>query len=810
MKKKISTIIQALYCLFALSLITACEKENVNSTFAQNEGKTTLTLVLNTGGMTSRSLSRAEEPGDNRYHENHIDWVDIFFYPEGSKGNALHSERKDVNSTDAAGKEIKVNLSSNLEGSLFPDGNGDKCTVYVIANYDGEIDHENKKNTSIEQLKQLVIDEDFSKDYTLPNANFVMDGESSEVILNKPENGIPTVRGNIDLYRAASKIALFTTIKKKIKVKDANNQEVEWYSDPQNMTISFHNGVNKAHVDVRSKENFTPGEDTYFSIEERKMTMNEDSDEENHYYSHAPFYSYSSNWYESVDNEAYLTLELPWYTNGKEVYRTCYYQIPVNRLTKDLVRNNYYKINLTVAMLGSFVKEEWVELNPQPSYLILDWSTNEVSANLKDFRYLMVEKNYIVLNNLDDVSIPLATSHPAEIVFINDEEQGLSQGFTKPDLTTIPPNDVLTVDLDNIEQLLINNDQTEIIYENQLNNNFYEDDFDFVPYTLTFRIRHKDKYDFYQDVTIVQYPAVYGIAEVNSDYYNTPGDPESGKSGYNDDNGYVWVNGYQEDGSGVNNQMYFASANGMSNSDIANPTMYVITVTSVKGTPYTIGDPREINLNQDILTDTYTGGSIWATAPVLLDNSTQYGTVDNVNRRTLMYYYATDVTDKLKETGTTNLYDSDEAAEVAERTLNMLAPKFRVASAYAVLGVESWAAKSLEGMKKRCASYQEDGYPAGRWRMPTKAEFEFIFSLSDRGLLGENIYQPDIKYWCAHGTGLPKEEGTVEMNYVSKSSYYQMGQELGHSIRCVYDEWYWTDKLPESEKNTFTWGDRAR
>ena len=32
----------------------------------------------------------------------------------------------------------------------------------------------------------------------------------------------------------------------------------------------------------------------------------------------------------------------------------------------------------------------------------------------------------------------------------------------------------------------------------------------------------------------------------------------------------------------------------------------------------------------------------------------------------------------------------------------------------------------------------------------------------------------------------------------------------GSNIRCVYDEWYWTDKLSDSQKNTFYWGDKQR
>ena len=785
MKKYRITIIKGLILFFASVMMVSCEQECFTATFDPNDAKTTFILTLNTSEMSSRSLSRAEAPGDNTYHENDIDWVDVFFYPEGSEeSNALYAERIAVNKN--ASTNIQVRISSLIEEDLFPDGDGDECTVYIIANYPSVIIKKDA-DTKLSTLKSLALETAFNTlDFTATDANFVMDGQS-KAKLNKPDNGQSTVSGTVDLYRAASKIALFATVSPTIEVKDENGVTSTWRSHPGSMKISFHNGVNKAYVDVTSlNSGFNP--ESYFQIEKRDMSETADQNDGNTY-THVPFYSYSSDWNKptATETEAYLTLMLPWSTgtegSGNYMYRTCYYQIPVNTLTKSMVRNNYYKINLTVAMLGSFVKEEWVDLNPRPSYTILDWSTNQVSAALRDFRYLMVEKNYIEVYNQNKVTIPFATSHNAEIVSIS---------CSKPNLKTINPNDVTNVTLDDSQKPKI--DGTDITYEKKLDNNFFSDSFDFVPYTVTFRIRHIDNNDFYQDITIVQYPAVYGVAEVNSDYYNTPGDPNSGTSGKNDEKGYVWVNGYQEGynntpPTGVNSNMYFASVTGMSSSSIANPTMYVITVTSVKGTNYVIGDPREVNLNTDILKDTYGTNktSVWKTAPVLLDNGTKYGTVDKNNQRVLKHYYATDANPTNKEN---------------DRTYNMLAPKFRLASAYAVLYTNADAAKSLEGMKKRCASYQEDGYPAGRWRMPTKAEFEFIFSLSNRGFLGENIYDKGDTYWCAHGLGTPQADNTVSINNATTSS--------GNSIRCVYDEWYWTDKLPDSEKDTFTWGDRPR
>ena len=109
----------------------------------------------------------------------------------------------------------------------------------------------------------------------------------------------------------------------------------------------------------------------------------------------------------------------------------------------------------------------------------------------------------------------------------------------------------------------------------------------------------------------------------------------------------------------------------------------------------------------------------------------------------------------------------------------------------------------MENLKKRCASYQEDGYPAGRWRLPTRAEFQLIMSQVDKRTLPA-MYVVNTEYWCAHGVGTPQGDGVIDMEYVGYDTE-------GHSTRCVYDLWYWGehDKM-DPGTTTFTWGDVLR
>ena len=99
--------------------------------------------------------------------------------------------------------------------------------------------------------------------------------------------------------------------------------------------------------------------------------------------------------------------------------------------------------------------------------------------------------------------------------------------------------------------------------------------------------------------------------------------------------------------------------------------------------------------------------------------------------------------------------------------------------------------------EKRCASYQEDGYPAGRWRLPTYAEAAFIVSLSNEKKI-PYLFNTGTNYWCAHGDFKPNGNN-VDLNPDGNSN----------SVRCVYDEWYWgSDQI--ANKSTFTWGDAPR
>ena len=126
---------------------------------------------------------------------------------------------------------------------------------------------------------------------------------------------------------------------------------------------------------------------------------------------------------------------------------------------------------------------------------------------------------------------------------------------------------------------------------------------------------------------------------------------------------------------------------------------------------------------------------------------------------------------------------------VGSPTPNYIAPSFLVSSRYGRPGNSS-SDLTFEVAQKRCATYQEAGYPAGRWRLPTEAEVYFLFTLQTRRLItdlyttGNNTYG----YWASsrYVFGRNWTTGTPDFRTLNNGE--------AASIRCVYDTWFWGEE----------------
>ena len=790
---------RTIYILTILSLLltVSCSKEWLNGDSEMELKPGTITLNLHSIAPKSKAAQDDENTreGDEAKNENLIKSIHYFFYPKDGTDNNTEKEpakRGVITNLEKQGEHtFTINTSENdIKNVLFKYPYND-CDVYIIANLPADIKIDDLPDRKLSTLKKIAVEANFEENLT--QDSFVMEGLDVATVIDR--NKVLAASGEIPLDRVAAKISVSINVENQINlIEDVEEVSgMKWISKPSQMKVEFVNGVNRAVLSGNPDDLTLTSSDLFIDNNSDRAI---DSIEVNgaKFFSCDPFYTYPNKWEIGSDEEPYLFITLPWETEiwteieGEgtpeqwPIHKTypCYYKIMLP--SNELKRNTWYNLKINIGVLGSFENTPEVILPIENSeYFVSDWSNGlNINSEILGARYLVVDKEYYEVFNEPNLSIPFTTSHDCEIVSVSCKYPNLKTGN---DNTENASNYSISIE-----------NGKSINLTHALNNNMLSEDFDFTPFTFVFTIRHKDNTNYKKEITVVQYPAIYGVAQPNTDY----ADDRSP----NGDNGYVWVNGYQRSNNG-DNKDFFGSANGRSNED-ADPNMFIFTVTTTEGTNYIIGDPRE-QREQEYTYDA--SDARWSVSPAIYDRT---------SNRELKYYYGTEVasskyTDADNQTGT--IYANDAAAEAAEPTINMIAPKFRLASGYAVLGYTATEMKTLENLKKRCASYQEDGYPAGRWRLPTRAEFQFIMTQIDLGNLPQ-VYLEKTTYWCAHGLGTPNN-GVINMNYVGYDG------NSGHSVRCVYDEWYWENSKTYrlgtknadgtfTPSDTFTWGDMPR
>ena len=772
--------------LLCLILTTSCTQELQIDDSALEPGTITLTL------QSVDAQTKATQAGETAYNENLIKSVHYFFYPKDGTDSNTEKEpakRGQVTNLDKQNQHtITVNASEDeIKNILFKYPYND-CDVYVIVNLPSNINIDNLPDRKLSTLKKLVL-EDANFEANLIQPSFVMEGLNVATVEDR--NKVLAAKGTIPVDRVAAKISISIKVDERLDLQtppdtpDNETSGMIWTSNPEQMTIEFVNGVNRTVLSGNPDEVILTDEDRFdvtHSVPKYSAT-----DPKPETWVCDPFYTYPQKWEIGSDEEPYLFITLPWTTviwtsvDGQKppIYKTypCYYKIMLG--SDELKRNTWYDLKINIGILGSFENTPEVILPiEEVQYFVADWSEGlNVDSEILGAKYLVVDKERYEVFNEPTILIPFTTSHDCEIVSVSCKYPNLKTGN---DVTESASSYSITIENGN-----------SINLTHALNNNMLSDDFDFTPFTFVFTIQHIGDPTYKKEITVVQYPAIYAEAKANSNWKGT----SYSNAQNNDQNGYMYVNGYQgyTGDSRPNGVDFFLSAGGLYNN--TSPNMYVFTVTTTEGTNYVIGDPRDTEYTYDA------GDARWSSSPAIYNG--------NANRE-LNYYYGTLIanaryTNATNQTGV--IYADDAAAEAAEPTINMIAPKFRLASGYSVLYTNT-TSMTMENLKKRCASYQEDGYPAGRWRMPTRAEFQFIMTQVNKENLPE-LYYSGNSYWCAHGIGTPQNDGSIVMSYRGYATANN-----GYSVRCVYDEWYWENsssyRLPENQKDTFTWGDMPR
>ncbi len=847
MKRYIYRFFALLTTVLGAWAFTGCADDVDTSYMTEKSGSFNLVVTVPDEAATRAT---AEELGFNEFK---VKTLHFYFYNDVT-GASVYDYVWNIEEFDTQ-KTVAVPLPANalLEGGLFGT-NGTECTVYAVANVDetnlpeGVTLPEGTAKT-IAELKALGIKSEF--DQTKVQTSFVMDGQAT-VTIDRTER---KATGEITLERAAAKITLSIDVPTTITVPNTTGGTgtIEYTSNTGSMHVWIGNGVKNSMLNTAA-EPVTNVDDLYSNAIEATdgkgsaFTKN-DAIEKYKYVQNVPFYSYPNKWEAtSPDGNCYLTLVLPWmYTDaaGNKQPITTYYRVPVQLKECVIERNMHYDIRVTIGRLGSTDPQEPIDVDVEWNYAI-PWNTHGETVDIKQVRYLLLNNNNydstitnadgsttdvyaFDMDNTTEISIPVGTSHDVEIASVtmswidysinppknrsitlatptsNSSSYKYSDvaGYNKTDYFAGIEMKNSTSRLELTRELvhILGSDSDPVWVEGYWDyaDYFWEEDVwvegywqgsgssitendALNSYTFDIKLQHVDDKSQTAMVRITQYPPIYITAEQTTNGNTRFVNKNNTSSSVNNVNkGYIYINPRQDPGVYGDNNLGTVHDNFASNQNT-----YIISVSrfesdndndSSNDKVYIIADPRTRSVNNLTYTENPEETAKWSMSD---DNNAQ-----------LQYYYPAD--------------DSSDK----ER---FIAPKLRIASQWGVT-----FDMTRNGALRRCASYQENGRPAGRWRVPTVAEIEFIASLSCKKYIpflfgtAENTSESEKKpadYWCASGAVLVDNLPSNPRAYIDKNGSTAT---TIRSVRCVYDEWYWgDDKLTGDAAKKFTWGDRPR
>lgn len=759
-----------LYTLLAITFALASCSEQIN--MPDTVPADCIMLKVFNGPMTKAVTDRSGEE-----YEKTLKRLDCFFYvKEQTDRPCVYYQKVDVDEVTTA--EIPFYVDESVINTIFPGGNT-TCDVFVIANLPSGTFAAGMTGTDVATLNKIQLQ--LGQGYDAIDQNFLMAGID---VATKGNNNNAT--GTIPLYRAAAKITVSVSIPAEITVEYESADDVRMTpvltDDTGAVTLktAFHNGVTKTYLRDDYSDQILP--DDFFYTEKKSYTYvsttaaTADAPEKYLYTCEIPFYSYAREWDKGADNPVYLTLDLPWKNETTGQHQTYYYQILVNSAGRKLRPNAWYDLTVNVGVLGSKVEAEPVLLK-NTTYYVLDWTTEPdpeheaggdryEDVDIQKYTYLVVPETRLEINNATSGVLRFDASHKVGIQMNTDSKEVeilpgtnttqsafyVNCGQTQPNVSALGIN---------TSNFTIDESKGTLTYTYTIPSNVYSPVYVYATIWLELDgqagMSTAEK-EFSEDITIVQYPPLYIVPELSvyqSVYVN-------GRRATTLSHNVIYVNGQTYDLGGApgnDNSRYMHTINVSSFTENNTFELHGQKVS------YIIGDPRvrvsDINLNDDGYD--MAENNAWAE--------------DGAGRR-LEHYYPT---------GTEG------------EVYRVISPKFRVSSK---LG--GYSEGDREGVMMRCASYQENGYPAGRWRVPTTAEIAFIVYLQAQNAIPElfvNNHYFSSTHMVTEGNGKEDIEDIDDDD---------------HSVRCVYDEWYWGSEqeaivnpgtaATDGDHYLYTWG----
>ena len=742
----------------SLAAIVSCSK---NFEWNDNlpDGREGITLRFASSAMT-----KADVDGVDR--ENYVGSLQFFVFAaneDGTVDDAAEYVLSDTYaadgtgwshtaSSDAAAEKWVYSLTKAQIAQLFPVGTT-KVKVFAVANYSVPAEKKTWKD-----LNEIEVGATFTKDggpgYGLrwpramqpddENLYFVMTG-TADVELGDTE-------AKVMLARLASKVTVsfeyeqVTDSKGVVWKPQPSAEETRVFLSNAICTATLGGPLTRAlNPDGGTEGAPDPDRDVFeYAYDYMKDVPVVEGKQTAHYY------TYPVQMEVGDDNQPYLKLVMMWYgyktINGVETYykaKEVYYKIalPSESICEP---NHIYEYNVKVNIIGS---DKEVLLSPD--YIVKDWTTRDpINANVATGMYISLEipkTEYDMY--VDEIDINFVSS--GTVVAQIEEIYQLNYGTATPTLDYFMQDDAVTAsnDLrdkkgiargtagDNVIKSWVTiPDGTSYLKINHATDN-----------RMLINNRQNTAFDMAPYVFKVTLHLVEAGESIAFDKTVTITQYPAIYIINKKSNGYAFVNSY-----GGGEDCYDNSRNRMGDlayepgectgtGDNDNPNNYIVTTTIVPDETYVIGDSRSREVNNLSYLD------LTKYKPTLRDNTNTF-----------------------------------------------IAPKFIVASSYGAL--YNTKPMTYELAQKRCASYQENGYPAGRWRLPTYAEVKFMTTLSNADFIPE-LFNPSGTYWCANG----------RLVFNGNNVTYDPVFTGERAPRCVYDAWYWGEDPVYTGEDAIVW-----
>lgn len=761
-------------------------------------------IEITIGNIHPSLKAKASERGDDAYNENLVQSVDCFFYANGQTDSpavftALGRGAEAKAEGDSTVYVVKVFFNDADAQKMFGSKTSGTCQFFVVCNAPLSYG----ADTSVPALKELVVENDFTAQ--LVQGSFVMSADEPGTVTLTTDGDVRSASGRVKVSRAAAKIQFYLDIPKVFTDETGQFWEPVLSAGVQ---ISMTNSVKRGKVDgdysVQPSDYVSYGARIVDSLD----TGNRISGYETYKFTHVPFYSYPCAWSDLSDYACQVVFRIAWRIVGESNYMWKKYQLSPNISTLDLKRNHYYRTFVRVQSLGGADKEHEVII-PEADYVILKWidegataGEGQVPGQLTTYKYLVVDEPDQELNNEETAYFTYVTSAPLTSIKISkieyyDNTQAVP--LRTQTLNRTVEDDSGTVST-NAGDLIISKGTPGLVTIYHSVSNMYSQ------IKVYATITNGDACT--QDIVLVQNPSIQLIRQGsagnvfvngwfarltttppgsdwddsytswgNRYYYYRYNDNTTGASGTFYHNGYdlLWSGSQISSGTetidGHRCGSYgtiLGTVSGLDTSIDRNFYTTLVMVSSFNDSNdyyvangedihYRIGDPRVPSVTH------YSGANSWT-------NENQF----------YAYVYHNNSPTELAASWSDpeNILIQSQSAD----DRNIIAPKLLVSSA-----LNANTGLTFEQAVKRGATYQEAGYPAGRWRLPSEAEIAFIVARQRDGVI-PTLYATNSYYWSGSGrlVYIPTDKN-------AGIQFSDPAAGVTRSCRFVYDLWYWGD-----------------